>query len=414
MNSNNHHTILQLSGVFIFTIILIACRAKTDGSKSQAGENNSSMSMPMPAMEQPMPTAAHAMSVKVPDTDTSGLLTFIIKPTNEYVRSGVPLVSLQRSREAIEVTALGRVAYDTRRIGSISARISGRIEKLYLRYRYQKVRAGQKIMDLYSPEIVTAEENLLFLLKNDADNSSLIQATRQKLLLLGMSEEQLTRIIRTRELELTIALYSPYNGHIHEAGSMENSIQPATGAMRDISLITEELSLKEGMYVQKGQTILTVYDPNHAWAILNFYSDLQALVHVGNHVLLVPETAPQKAFKARVDFIEPFYRSADKTLTARVYFDNSTLQIPIGSQVNATISGNVQSANWLPESAIVSLGLDKVVFIKLEIGFKAHKVVTGTTYKNRIQVLEGLTTRDTVAVNAQYLMDSESFIKVKE
>lgn len=195
---------------------------------------------------------------------------------------------------------------------------------------------------------------------------------------------------------------------------MENNMPPATGTMRDISLITEELSLKEGMYVQKGQTILTVYDPNHAWAILNFYNDQQALVHVGNPVRLVPETAPQKEFRAKVDFIEPFYRKEDKTLTARVYFDNSNLQIPIGSQVNATISGNVRDADWLPEAAIVSLGLDKVVFIKRDIGFKAHKVITGITYKNRIQVLEGLTTRDTVAANSQYLMDSESFIKVKE
>ena len=79
-----------------------------------------------------------------------------------------------------------------------------------------------------------------------------------------------------------------------------------------------------------------------------------------------------------------------------------------------TISGNTQNANWLPETAIVSLGLDKVVFIKHDIGFKAHKVATGITYKNKIQVLEGLTAKDTVAANGQYLMDSESFIKVNE
>lgn len=346
--------------------------------------------------------------------DTSALLTFIIKPTNEYVRSGVPLVSLQKSREAIEVTALGRVAYDTRRIGSISARTSGRIDKLYVRYRYQKIRAGQKIMDLYSPEILTAEENLLFLLKNDTDNSSLTQATRQKLLLLGMSEGQLNRIVRTRQTELTIGLYSPYTGHIHEAGTPETNMPPPTGTMRDISLVTEELSLKEGMYVQKGQTILSVYDPDHAWAVLNFYSDRQTLVHVGNPVRLVAETAPQKEFGARIDFIEPFYRKEDKTLTARVYFDNTHLQIPIGSQVNATITGNVQSDDWLPETAIVSLGLDKIVFIKRDIGFKAHKVITGITYDHKVQVLGGLTASDTIAINAQYLMDSESFIKVKE
>ena len=407
MLRNNNHRVLQFSSAFIFVLMLIACNTKTNNKKNQPMQNDKSMSMDMPGMD---------MSKMTTDTNTSvsDILKFVIKPTNEYVRSGVPLATLQRSEEEIEVDALGRVVYDTRHIGSISARISGRIEKLYIRYRYQKVSAGEKIMDIYSPEILTAEENLLFLLKNDPSNTSLINAAKQKLLLLGMNKEQLSKIIFTQKPDFTISIYSKYSGHIHEAGAMENNLQPSTAAMRDISLVTEELSLKEGMYLQKGQNILSVYNPNHAWAVLNFYSDKQAIIHKGSPVRIVPETAPDKDFMGRIDFIEPFYRRENKTVTARVYFDNSKLQIPIGSQVRATISGNTQNANWLPETAIVSLGLDKVVFIKSDIGFKAHKVKTGITYKNKIQVLDGLTAKDTVAANGQYLMDSESFIKVNE
>ncbi len=408
MFRNNNHKVLQFSGIFILLFMLVACNAKTDNKKNQSKQNNTSMNMDMPNMNMDM-------SNMPMDSSSSDTLNFVLKPTNEYVRSGVPLAALQRSEEEIEVDALGKVVYDTRQIGSISARISGRIEKLYVRFRYQKISAGQKIMDIYSPEILTAEENLLFLLKNDQSNISLINASKQKLLLLGMSEDQLNKIILTQKPDFTISVYSKYSGHIHEAGAMMgNAEQPAPGAMRDISLITEELSLKEGMYVQKGQTILSVYNPNHAWAILNFYGDKQAIIHTGSPVRIVPETAPAKDFRARVNFIEPFYRKENKTVTARVYFDNSNLQIPIGSQVRATIFGNTESANWLPETAVVSLGLDKVVFIKHDIGFKAHKVLTGITYKNKIQVLQGLTAKDTVAANAQYLMDSESFIKVNE
>ena len=184
MLRNNNHRVLQFSGAFIFVLMLIACNTKTDNKKNQSMQNDKSMSMDMPGMD---------MSKMAMDTNTSvsDILKFVIKPTNEYVRSGVPLATLQRSEEEIEVDALGRVVYDTRHIGSVSARISGRIEKLYVRYRYQKVSAGQKIMDLYSPEILTAEENLLFLLKNDPSNTSLINAAKQKLLLLGMNKEQL-------------------------------------------------------------------------------------------------------------------------------------------------------------------------------------------------------------------------------
>jgi Cu(I)/Ag(I) efflux system membrane fusion protein len=122
---------------------------------------------------------------------------------------------------------------------------------------------------------------------------------------------------------------------------------------------------------------------------------------------------PQKAFPAKINFIEPFYRQGSKTLTARVYFDNSALHIPIGSQVRANIFGSSTNANWLPQDAVLSLGLNDVAFIKTSGGFIAKKVQTGIRQNNMVQVLNGLAATDTVAANAQYLTDSQSFIKVK-
>jgi Cu(I)/Ag(I) efflux system membrane fusion protein len=338
-------------------------------------------------------------------------LEALLQPTNEFVLSSIPVTAIEKREEQIEIEALGNIAYDTRMAGSISSRVSGRIEKLYVRYRYQKIHKGQRVLDIYSPEMMTAQQNLLFLLKNDAANTTMIQAAKDKLLLLGMSSTQLNEVIKTGSPSFTIAVYSNYDGHIHEAanGAAMNS-EP--GKMRDISLITEELSLKEGMYVQKGQAIFTVYNPDRAWALLNIYGENQALVKTGNIVRVVPETAPGKDFRAKIDFIEPFYRKDNKTLTARVYFDNRELKIPIGSQVRATIFGNTKEAFWLPKNAVLSLGLDRVVFLKAGTGFRAHKVNTGIIHKDHIQVLNGLSASDSVAVNAQYLMDSESFIRV--
>ncbi|MFR1445835.1 efflux RND transporter periplasmic adaptor subunit, partial [Acinetobacter baumannii] len=98
----------------------------------------------------------------------------------------------------------------------ISARYSGRIERLYVRYRYQKVTKGQKIMDIYSPELVTAQQNIIFLLKNDPANSSLINAAKQRLLLLGLTNQQLSQLIRSGKPSLTVSVYSNYTGHLHE------------------------------------------------------------------------------------------------------------------------------------------------------------------------------------------------------
>lgn len=339
-------------------------------------------------------------------------LESLLKPTNEFVVSSIPVTTIEQRNKQIEIEALGNIAYDTRQVGSISARVSGRIEKLYVRYRYQKISKGQRILDIYSPEMLTAQENLLFLLKNDAGNSTFIQASKEKLLLLGISNEQLQQIIKSGKPSLTIAVYSNYSGHIHEAAGGGN-MSAESGAMKDISLISEELPLKEGMYVQKGQSVFTVFNPGQAWAVLNIYGDNQSLIKTGNAVWIIPETLPDKGFNATINFIEPFYRKESKTLTARVYFNNSVLKIPIGSQVRATVFANSKEAYWLPKEAVLSLGLDKVVFQKTNGGFKAVKVSTGITHEKYIQVLSGLTSTDSVAANGQYLMDSESFIKVK-
>jgi Cu(I)/Ag(I) efflux system membrane fusion protein len=340
-------------------------------------------------------------------------LEALLKPTNEFVVSNIPVTSPQKSVEQIEIEALGNIAYDTRQVGSISARVAGRIEKLYVRYRFQKITKGQHLMDIYSPELMTAQQNLLFLLRNDPDNTLFIEAATEKLRLLGLSDPQIKQLIQSGKPSLTVAIYSNYTGHVHEATS-GSSMRPEPGAMKDISLLTEELPLKEGMYIQKGESIFTVYNPDRAWAILSIYGENQGLVKVGNSVQITPETAPAKAFRASIDFIEPFFRKDSKTLTVRVYFDNSRLRIPIGSQVKATVFGNTKSAYWLPSAAVLSLGLDAVVFQKTQGGFKALKIKTGITHQNYIQVLSGINRTDSVAINAQYLMDSESFIKIKK
>lgn len=337
----------------------------------------------------------------------------LLQPTDRFVVSTVPVTTIQQKEEPIEVDALGTVAYDTRLVNAISARVSGRIEKLYVKYRYQHVMKGQKIMDIYSPSLLTSEQELLFVIKNDPSNTSLINAAKQKLLLLGMTEGQLQQIIRNGKPSLTVSVYSSYTGHIHEAGNSMPG-ENADNQRMDIARITEDLSVKEGMYVEKGQNIFQLYDVSRSWVLLSIFPDYLSLVKKGDAVRVIPETSQGKDFKGQIDFIEPLYRKENKTLTARVYFNNSQLQIPVGSQVKATIFVNSKNANWLPKDAILSLGIDKVVFIKQSGGFKAHKVETGLAYKDLIQIVSGLNLTDSVAVNAQFLTDSESFIKANK
>ncbi|HKC34463.1 MAG TPA: efflux RND transporter periplasmic adaptor subunit, partial [Chitinophagaceae bacterium] len=311
-------------------------------------------------------------------------LNTLLRPTNSYVISTIPVTTVQQNEEQIEVEALGTVQYDTRAIGSISSRVSGPIEKLYLKYTFQDISKGQRVMDIYSPELLTAQQNLLFLIKNDPGNTSFINAAKEKLLLLGMSNEQLQQVIQSQNPSFTVPVYSNYSGHIHDALNM-NNVTSSVNSTEPV--LTKELILKEGMYVQKGQTLLSIYNPHKLWAVLNIYADNQNLVKVGNSVLIIPETANEKNFRAKIDFIEPFFREGSKTLTARVYFTNNEMNMPVGSQVKATIFANKIKADWLPKDAVISLGLDKIVFKKYGNVFKAIKIKTGTTYNNKVQVL---------------------------
>ena len=341
-------------------------------------------------------------------------LETLLKPTNMFVISSIPVTAIMHSDEAVETEAYGRIAYDTRQIGSISSRVAGRIEKLYIKYRYQKIYKGQHILDIYSPELLTAQQNLLFLLKNDADNASMISAAKQKLSLLGITGNQLQQVMETNKPIMKMAVYSNYSGHIQDAGNRENGMQKPDAEINSTAqLTTQALSIKEGMYLQKGQTIFNVYNPDKAWVMLNIPANKANTIRTGNRVRIVPETAPLQNFRATISFIEPFYTGESKSLSTRVNFDNSSRKLPIGSQVRATIFGPAESGNWLPMEAVLSLGLARIVFVRTTDGFRAQKIETGMQTNNAVQIMSGLNTADSVATNAHYLMDSESFIKVK-
>ncbi|MBK8704650.1 MAG: efflux RND transporter periplasmic adaptor subunit [Saprospiraceae bacterium] len=95
------------------------------------------------------------------EVDSAALQT-LVQPANRVVKADIPAITLMRSAEVVELEAVGRVDYDTRFIGSVSARVSGRIERLHVKYRFQPIAKGQPLMDVYSPELLTAQQNYLF------------------------------------------------------------------------------------------------------------------------------------------------------------------------------------------------------------------------------------------------------------
>ena len=137
------------------------------------------------------------------------------------------------------------------------------------------------------------------------------------------------------------------------------------------------------------------------------------MIKVGNSVRIVPDAAVHQYFQAKINYIEPIFREGSKTLTARVYFDNKSLRLPIGSRVRANIFGTTKKGSWLPKDAVLSLGKNHIVFVKESGGFRPRQITSGIEINNSILVMTGISATDSIAANAQFLVDNEAFIQVK-
>lgn len=321
--------------------------------------------------------------------------------------AALPMVTPARRTETGSATVFGTVEYDPEAAGAISSFTAGRIEKLYLRYKYQRVEKGQKVMEIYSPELATAQQNLLFIMRNDRGNTSLAAAARSRLLLLGMRGSEIDRIISTGKVSPTVTIYSRYSGYILPV-SGETA---ARAGMDDITPQSPASGLKEGKYVQKGEVLFSVYNARRARILLDIFPEYQQAVRVGDTLTVIPETSPQITFRSRIDYIEPAFRSGSKTLKARSDFNNARMLLPAGSRIKATVTTKPVDGYWLPRQSVISTGRENIVFAKTGASFRATRIRTGVETDSHIQVIHGIGAGDSVARNAQYLFDNEAFIK---
>lgn len=367
-----------------------------------------------------------------PPAPAGGQLRNLLRSPNATVVSTQPTVRLIAEVPELTLTLPGRVEYDVRRTESIAARFGGRVEKLMVRYNYQPVTKGQKLLELYSPELVTAQQELIFLLTNDSANHSLIRGARRKLSLLGLTDAQINRTAATRKPQYQVALYSPYTGYVVEqparlgiatatpaaatstpgmssdpmggSGAAGEPAAPATPAQTG-------LSLTEGAYVTAGQTLFRVVNTKQVWGVFQPRPDELAALRVGQTIRVVPDDNPARALTARIDFIEPFFREDVSTAAVRVHLPNPNGRLRRGNLLTGSVQVAAASGLWLPREAVVDLGNRQVAFVRQNGAFRPVPVQTGLRSAKLVQILHGLTAQDAVAANAQFLVDSEGFIQ---
>ncbi|SHM82940.1 efflux RND transporter periplasmic adaptor subunit [Mucilaginibacter sp. OK098] len=346
-------------------------------------------------------------------SEGSGIsLNTVLQPVNTAVLSAVAAITPEQKEIPATISAQGYLDFDTRTFNNIASRFSGRIEKLYVKYAFQEIHRGQRIFDIYSPDLVTAQQDLIYLTKNSAQETGLIDAARQKLLLLGMNYEQVNQVVKTGKAFYSLPIYSPYAGHVHDVAHSQMAGAASTETPSDFAN-NLPLSVREGMYVEKGQNLFNVVNPHKLWAILKIDRSAVAALKLNQQVTITLPDLPGKSITGKVNFIEPVLQDGDKTTSIRVYLDNMDHGLKVNSIVKATIQTGSTNGLWIPRSALVDLGRTQVVWLKNGASYKAHQVTTGATNGNETQITKGLSATDSLASNAQYLTDSESFIKTQ-
>jgi Cu(I)/Ag(I) efflux system membrane fusion protein len=355
-------------------------------------------------------------------------LNRLLKSPNEAVVASIKTIKGHYTSTPVSVQAQGVVTYDTRNIYTIPARVAGRLEKVYLKYAYQPITKGQKIAEIYSPELITAQRELLFLLQNDAANKALIDAAKNKLELLGLTNSHVNRLIERKEVSNTFSIYSPYTGYLMadqqpapassampSAGEKTSSgmndgmgATPSPAAPSSAASSSTGSIMREGNYVSAGQTLFRVVNNEALRIELDLPARQAAAVKKGDKLEM--DLGNGNTELATVDFMQPFFSEGQDFVKLRVY-TKKVAGLHIGHLVTATIAVSSAESLWVPKEAVLDLGTGKVVFVKDRGALKPTKVSTGMISEGQIEITRGLASSDEIAANASYLVDSESFIK---
>jgi Cu(I)/Ag(I) efflux system membrane fusion protein len=342
-------------------------------------------------------------------------LTRLLQSPNEVIVSDIKTVRGTFTTKPVTLDVQGIVTYDTRRMNTISARIAGRLEKVYVKYWYQPVKQGMRVVDIYSPELVTAQREYLYVLSSDPENEMLVNAAREKLSLLGMTPEDIRSIEKSKEPQQNVRVLSAFTGYVIPSTTPPPGLEASPAGMNAMGKSNAASAtatagtelMREGNYVNAGDPLFSLVDARSLRVELSVPMHMTSALKVGTRLKLKFLNGEQQ--QATIDFIQPFMDEAREFVKVRVYSEGVS-SLRVGELVQGTLEFPAREALWLPEKAVLDMGTGFVVFVKQRGMFKAKEIKTGVRTDGWVEV-SGISSGDEIAADASYLVDSESFVK---
>jgi Cu(I)/Ag(I) efflux system membrane fusion protein len=303
------------------------------------------------------------------------------------------------------IHTVGTITYDERLLAHVTSWTAGRVDKLFVDFTGVAVKKGEPLVLIYSPDLVSAQQEYLLSLETRdkmkgstletmvESANSLVEASRDRLLLWGVTEEQLDELSQTGKVQDHMTIYAPESG---------------TVIKKDVT---------KGQYVKEGGMMYTIADMAHLWMMADIYEYEMGLIKLGQDVEITTAAFPGQTFAGEVAFIEPFLNEATRSLKVRVDVPNPDLELKPAMFVNATFKiplgkpdqkGTAEVLS-IPRSAVLYTGLRKLVYVEIEKGlFEAREIKTGYDTEGYVEVLEGLKEGDVVVTRGAFLLDAES------
>ncbi len=344
----------------------------------------------------------HGMSMGESSSDAQGKgspSTFIVSPERQQI-IGVKTEPVTTRDMTKVIRTVGMVVLDETKIEQIHTKISGWIEKVFVDYTWQHVRKGDPLFSIYSPELVSTEEEYLLALKSkrilgdskfveiSESANSLLEASKRRLQLWDISEGQIRELERTGEVKKNLVIYSPISGHVTYKNAFEN------------------------MYVEPNTVIYKIADHSTVWVNADIYENEISLVRLGQEASMTVASLPGEVFTGRVTFIWPHLEPQTRTTKVRLEFPNPDLKLLPEMYANVDLKIPLGEKLTVPASAVLRTGKQDVVFVDLGEGkMQIRRVELGQKVDDYYEVLRGLNEGETVVSRANFLIDAESQIQ---
>ncbi|NOX36750.1 MAG: efflux RND transporter periplasmic adaptor subunit [Calditrichaeota bacterium] len=297
------------------------------------------------------------------------------------------------------IRTVGYIEYNEKTLYTVSPKISGWIERLYVDFTGQMVYPGQPLLEIYSPELVTTQEEYLLALNNlklvnktsfqsiRDGAESLLKASLQRLKYWDIPDSEIRRLEETGEVRKTLQLQAPARGVVIHKNAVE------------------------GSYVKEGQPLYQIADLSTVWVYATVYDHELPWIELGQEASMELSYLPGKTFKGRIIYIYPYLDKKARDVKIRMEFENPDLELRPGMYANVMIKGKtIPDALVIPSEAVIRSGVRNIVFVVREPGkFEPRQVKIGEEGEDGLlRILSGLLPGEKIVVSAQFMLDSES------